>query len=60
MDQMQTLTQHTPTLAEMLDDPIVVAVMRRDGISREHVVDLIARVRRNLRDRHLRSESLAA
>ena len=55
----QTHDTHT-TLSEMLDDPIVVAVMRRDGVSREQVQAVIAEVRRNLRSRHAQDEALAA
>lgn len=36
-----------PTLSELLDDPIVIAVMTRDGFTREHILRLIERVRRN-------------
>ncbi|SMH43751.1 hypothetical protein [Azospirillum agricola] len=39
----------TPTLSELLEDPIVVAVMARDGISRETFQQMLERVRRNLR-----------
>ncbi len=38
-----------PSLSEILDDPIVGAVMRRDGVTREHVVAIVETVRRNLR-----------
>jgi len=38
-----------PSLTEILDDPIVVAVMTRDGISREHVQRLMEQMRRRLR-----------
>lgn len=43
-----------PTLSELLEDPIVIAVMRRDGVSREHVQQLMAQIRRNLRDQNRR------
>lgn len=46
-----------PSLSEILDDPIVVAVMTRDGISREHVQHLMEQMRRRLR---ARQERLAA
>lgn len=46
-----------PTLSELLDDPIVAAVMSRDGVSREHVQTLMDQMRRRLRDRR---EQLAA
>lgn len=41
-----------PTLSELLDDPLVAAVMRRDGVSREHLQQLMAQIRRNLRDQN--------
>lgn len=37
-----------PTLSELLDDPIVVTLMARDGTSREDVRVLIETVRRRL------------
>lgn len=40
-----------PTLSEILDEPIVEALMKRDGISREYVHQLFEQVRRNLRAR---------
>ena len=46
-----------PSLKEILEDPIVVAVMTRDGISREHVQHLMDQMRRRLRDQQ---ERLAA
>lgn len=33
-----------PDLAEMLQEPVVQLVMERDGVSREELEDLIARV----------------
>lgn len=33
-----------PDLAEMLQEPLVQLVMERDGVSREELEDLIARV----------------
>lgn len=36
-----------PTLSELLDDPIVIAMMTRDGFTREHILRLVERVRRN-------------
>jgi hypothetical protein len=33
-----------PDLAEMLEEPVVQLVMARDGVSREELEDLIARV----------------
>ncbi len=47
----------TPTLTELLEDPIVIAVMTRDGISRESIQQMFDRVRRNLRNQQ---ERLAA
>lgn len=38
-----------PSLSEILDDPIVIAVMTRDGISRKYVQDLMERMRCRLR-----------
>lgn len=46
-----------PSLSEILDDPIVVAVMARDGIDREQVQLLMDQMRRRLR---ARQERLAA
>lgn len=33
-----------PDLAEMLQEPVVQLIMERDGVSREELEDLIARV----------------
>lgn len=38
-----------PTLAELLDDPIIQAVMARDGVERAKLDDLIAAVQARLR-----------
>ena len=46
-----------PSLSEILDDPIVVAVMARDGVKREHVQHLMDQMRRRLR---AQQERLAA
>ena len=46
--------QKDPTLSEILDEPIVVALMKRDGISRECLRQLLETVRRNLRAREER------
>jgi hypothetical protein len=46
-----------PSLSEILDDPIVVAVMTRDGITRETVQHLMDQMRRRLR---AQQERLAA
>ncbi|HYG87718.1 MAG TPA: hypothetical protein VD978_15770 [Azospirillum sp.] len=43
-----------PTLSEILEDPIIVAVMTRDGTSREHVQQLMEQMRRRLRARRER------
>lgn len=47
----------TPTLSELLEDPIVIAVMTRDGINRDSFQQMIDRVRRN---RRAQQERLAA
>lgn len=47
----------TPTLSELLEDPIVIAVMARDGINRDSFQQMIDRVRRN---RQAQQERLAA
>ncbi len=47
----------TPTLSELLEDPIVIAVMARDGINRDSFQQMIDRVRRN---RRAQQERLAA
>ena len=58
MDRERDMDQRKdPTLKEILDDPIIAALMKRDGISREHVHQLFAQVRRNLR---AREEKMAA
>lgn len=31
-----------PSLEEMLDDPVVQAVMAQDGVERQEIVDLVA------------------
>ena len=46
--------QKDPTLSEILDEPIVVALMKRDGISRECLRQLLETVSRNLRAREER------
>ncbi|WP_188052035.1 hypothetical protein [Azospirillum sp. Sh1] len=47
----------TPTLSELLEDPIVIAVMTRDGISPDSVQQLFERLRRS---RRVQEERLAA
>lgn len=37
---MVQLTVHEPTLAEILADPIIQDVMRRDGVRREQIIAL--------------------
>lgn len=46
-----------PTLSEILDEPIIVALMKRDGMSAEMLRQLLEQVGRNLR---AREERLAA
>lgn len=45
------------SLSEILDEPIVVALMARDGINREHVQQLMDQMRHSLR---AQQERLAA
>jgi len=33
-----------PTLDEMLDDPVIQAVMTQDGVERQEIVDLVASI----------------
>jgi hypothetical protein len=33
-----------PSLDEMLDDPVVQAVMAQDGVERQEIVDLVASI----------------
>lgn len=42
-------TQLGPTLASMLNDPIIIALMESDGVSRYELVALLDKVRRNRR-----------
>ncbi|WP_168220503.1 hypothetical protein [Azospirillum thermophilum] len=44
----------TPTLSELLEEPIVIAMMQRDGVSREAIQQLFNRVRDSLRDQQHR------
>lgn len=37
-----------PALDEVLDDPVILAVMARDGIRRTEMVDLVHAVRKKL------------
>ena len=43
-----------PTLSEILDEPIIVALMHRDGMTAETLRQLLEQVGRNLRDREER------
>lgn len=49
----QDITDHRcdATLVELLEEPIVLALMNRDGISPEGLHALLDQVRRNLRAR---------
>jgi hypothetical protein len=38
----------TPTIKELLDDPIIIAVMRRDGVSKNDLSSLMATMRDRL------------
>jgi len=33
-----------PSLEEMLDDPVIQAVMAQDGVERQEIVDLVASI----------------
>lgn len=57
MDDRMTPALSAPTLSELLEEPIVIAMMQRDGVSRESMRQLFDRVRRNLR---IREERIAA
>lgn len=49
--------EHTPSFKELLEDPIIIAVMRRDGVSKSDLSSLLT----TMRDRLLNaSERLAA
>ena len=37
-----------PTLQELLDDPVIEAIMARDGVRRDELVSLISEVRSRL------------
>jgi len=39
-----------PALDDMLDDPVVRAVMDRDGVERDHILDLAASVQERFAD----------
>lgn len=57
MEERAMEQTRTPTLSELLDDPIVAVLMARDGTSSDDVRAILERVRRNLRARR---ERLAA
>ncbi len=40
-----------PTLQELLDDPVIEAIMARDGVQRDELVKLIFEVRNKLLSR---------
>ena len=42
------LCSDEPRLDEVLDDPVILAVMARDGIRRAELVDLVHAVRKKL------------
>ena len=33
-----------PSLVELLDDPVIQAVMAQDGVAREEIIDLVASI----------------
>lgn len=39
---------NTPTISELLDDPIIIAVMQRDGVSKNDLSSLMAAMRDRL------------
>lgn len=40
--------ENTPTIKELLDDPIIVAVMQRDGVTKNDLSSLMAAMRDRL------------
>lgn len=40
--------ENTPTIKELLDDPIIVAVMQRDGVTKNDLSSLMATMRDRL------------
>lgn len=38
----------TPTISELLDDPIIIAVMQRDGVTKNDLSSLMAAMRDRL------------
>lgn len=54
MEQMPHTDKHDPRITDLLDDPIAVALMRRDGVSSDHVHQLLNDMRKRLRERSRR------
>lgn len=54
----QALPKRELSLSEMLADPIVQAVMGRDGVTRQNVEDVIERALTPIRNRCLASSCL--
>lgn len=46
-----------PALQEMLDDPIVRSVMRRDGVTRGEVEELVGNLLRRTAGRKIKAEA---
>lgn len=42
--------RHEPCVADMIEDPVVQAVMARDGVTAEDLLSLVVRMRERLRD----------
>lgn len=40
--------ENTPTIKELLDDPIIIAVMQRDGVSKNDLSSLMTAMRDRL------------
>lgn len=40
--------EHTPSFKELLEDPIIVAVMQRDGVSKSYLSSLMTAMRERL------------
>lgn len=57
MEYMPHSDIRDPRISELLEDPIAVALMRRDGVSSDHVHQLLDDMRKRLRERsrHLMS-----
>lgn len=54
---MCTTTHGTMTMANMLNDPLIQAVMRSDGVSTHELTALLVRVKDTLDDRHFRGDT---